>query len=139
MTNIPEIQIDPSQYTRKRLMVTLRRAKGGTSDALPTVVLEAEEGDGVAVAILGQDSPAARADAARMMRLWNAALGWVATSDLMPPHEVPVLCRLRNCSSGNIQEHRVVRVNESDLTWRTAVGRDELSFDWDVIEWQEPA
>lgn len=139
MTDIPEIQFEPGQYTRKRLMVTLRQPKGSATDAPPTVVLEGEDGTGVAVAIIGPDSPAARADAARMMRLWNAALGWVSTSDQMPPFGLPVLCRLRSCSSGSIQEHRLVRVDESDLTWRIEDGWGEVSNNWDVIEWQEPA
>ncbi|HCF2991432.1 TPA: hypothetical protein NIB67_005568 [Pseudomonas aeruginosa] len=63
-----QIEVDPTQFTRKRLMVTLRLPKQG-EDQQPQVILEAEDGSGVAVALFGPDSPAARADAARMMAL----------------------------------------------------------------------
>lgn len=44
------------------------------ADAQPRVVLEAEDGSGLALALMGPDSPQSRADGARMMVLWNAAL-----------------------------------------------------------------
>jgi hypothetical protein len=74
------LEVDATQFTRKRLMVTLRHPKEG-GDHQPQVILEAEDGSGLAVALFGQDSPAARADAARMMALWN---------DALPPTESPV-------------------------------------------------
>lgn len=69
----PSLEIDVTQFTPKRLMVTLRLPKAG-DDQQPQVILEAEDGSGLAVALFGPDSPAARADAARMMVLWNDAL-----------------------------------------------------------------
>lgn len=66
------MEIDPTKYTRKRLMVTLR-ARKDDPEKKPQVVLEADDQSGVAVAIFGDDSPEARADAARVMRLWNNA------------------------------------------------------------------
>lgn len=67
------LEVDATQFTRKRLMVTLRLPKHGENQQ-PQVILEAEDGSGLAVALFGTDSPAARADAARMMALWNDAL-----------------------------------------------------------------
>nr|WP_172691819.1 hypothetical protein [Pseudomonas aeruginosa] len=45
-------------------------------------------------------------------------------------------CKLRHCSSGTVQQHRLVRVVEDDCTWRTAGDLCEVSYDWDVIEWE---
>ncbi|WP_121498240.1 hypothetical protein [Pseudomonas aeruginosa] len=67
------LEVDATQFTRKRLMVTLRLPKEGM-DQQPQIILEAEDSSGIAVALFGPDSPAARADAARMMALWNDAL-----------------------------------------------------------------
>ncbi|HBP1602220.1 TPA: hypothetical protein L5U90_003323 [Pseudomonas aeruginosa] len=67
------VEVDATQFTRKRLMVTLRLPKEGM-DQQPQIILEAEDSSGIAVALFGPDSPAARADAARMMALWNDAL-----------------------------------------------------------------
>lgn len=69
----PPLEVDATQFTRKRLMVTLRLPKEG-DDQSPQVILEAEDGSGLAVALFGPDSPAARADAARVMTIWNASL-----------------------------------------------------------------
>lgn len=69
-----QLEVDISLFTRKRLMVTLRIPKDSV-DLTPHVVLEAEDQTGLAVAVFGPDSPAARADAARVMRLWNESLG----------------------------------------------------------------
>ena len=61
---------------------------------------------------------------------------WISTAQQMPPLGQPVMCRLRHCSTRSIQTHRLVKVDESDCDWRTADDRAELSFDWDVIEWE---
>ncbi|GEM_PF-5719970 len=63
-------------------------------------------------------------------------MAWIKTKDLMPTPGVPVQCKLRHCSSGDIQQHRLVRVVEDDCSWRTAGDLCELSYDWDVIEWE---
>lgn len=66
---------DPEDFTRKRLTVTFRCPAWPVPDpSIPYVMAEDEGGSGVAVAIFGPDSPAARADAARMVALWNADL-----------------------------------------------------------------
>lgn len=71
----PVMEIDEVQFTRKRLMVTQRVPKGlPAAETIPWVVLEAEDGEGPAVAMCGPDTPASRADAARIVRLWNDAL-----------------------------------------------------------------
>jgi hypothetical protein len=69
------LSIDHSQFTNKRLMVTIRQPKATASiGTTPHVFLEAEDGSGLAIAMFGEDSPIARADAAWMMALWNESL-----------------------------------------------------------------
>lgn len=64
-----------ADFTRKRLKVTLRKPNWPVPDPnIPYVIAEDDEGSGVGVAIFGPDTPAARADAARMVLLWNIAL-----------------------------------------------------------------
>ena len=66
---------NPADFTRKRLKVTFRFPAWPVPDpSIPYVMAEDEAGSGVAVAIFGPDSPAARADAARMVGLWNDSL-----------------------------------------------------------------
>lgn len=72
--DLPQMEIDPQLFTRKRVMVTTRVPKNAPEDALPWVVLEAEDGCGLIIAMTGPDSPQSRADGARIMELWNAAL-----------------------------------------------------------------
>jgi len=69
------MQIDETKFTRKRVMVTTRLPKfAATGLTTPWVMLEAEDGSGLTIAMMGPDSPESRADAARMMKLWNDAL-----------------------------------------------------------------
>lgn len=69
------MQIDETKFTRKRVMVTARLPKFAVADpTTPWVMLEAEDGSGLTVALMGADSPESRADAARMMKLWNDSL-----------------------------------------------------------------
>ncbi|MDP9651751.1 hypothetical protein J2793_007226 [Paraburkholderia caledonica] len=69
------MQIDETKFTRKRVMVTTRLPKFAVADLTqPWVMPEAEDGSGLTVALMGPDTPEARADAARMMKLWNDAL-----------------------------------------------------------------
>ncbi|MBB4517152.1 hypothetical protein [Paraburkholderia fungorum] len=69
------MQIDEALFTRKRVMVTARPPKFAVADPeKPWVMLEAEDGSGLTLAVMGPDSAESRADAARMMRLWNDSL-----------------------------------------------------------------
>ncbi|WP_420213402.1 hypothetical protein ACN8ZM_39985 (plasmid) [Burkholderia aenigmatica] len=69
------MQIDETRFTRKRVMITTRLPKVAVADpTIPWVMLEAEDGSELTVAMMGPDSPESRADAARMMKLWNGAL-----------------------------------------------------------------
>jgi len=69
------MQINESKFTNKRVMVTTRLPKfGGVESSTPWVMLEAEDGSGLTIAMMGPDSVESRADAARMMNLWNDAL-----------------------------------------------------------------
>lgn len=71
--------IDETRFTRKRVMVTMRVPKETTDPTKPWVMLEAEDGSGLTIALMGPDSPESRADAARMMKLWNDSLPHVDT------------------------------------------------------------
>lgn len=64
-------------------------------------------------------------------------MGWVNTKDRMPVVGQALQCRLKHCTTGKILEERLVRVAEDDCVWRTAQGRYEVSYDWDVIEWED--
>lgn len=57
--------------TRSRLVMTVRRPKSTALGTEPWVMLEDENASGIAVAMFGPDNPASRADASRMMQLWN--------------------------------------------------------------------
>lgn len=59
----------------------------------------------------------------------------IKTTDRSPEAEVP--CRLRRFGSEDIQEHRLVKVDESDCDWRNAKDRSGIKYNWDVIEWDE--
>lgn len=62
-------------------------------------------------------------------------MGWIQISEGLPVTGTEVQCRLKHCSSGSVQEHRLVKVDEDDCAWRTADDRSEISYDWDVIAW----
>lgn len=68
------MRIDATAQSKTRLKMTIRKPKSPALGTDPWVMLEDEAGSGVSVAAFGPDSPAARADAARMMELWNTAL-----------------------------------------------------------------
>jgi hypothetical protein len=66
---------DDSGFTRRRVRITTRLPKFRVADpTLPWVMLEAEDDSGITVALMGPDSLVSRADAIRMMNLWNDAL-----------------------------------------------------------------
>lgn len=64
-------------------------------------------------------------------------MAWIKTNESLPPFGKAVNCQLIHCSSGSTQLHRLIRVDESDCSWRTADDHSEISFDWDVIKWDE--
>ena len=53
-----------------------------------------------------------------------------------PKQDTEVLAKLRHCPTKEEQEHRLIFVNEDDVSWRTAKGHAEIDFSWDVIAWQ---
>lgn len=86
MSNV-EPSVGPAEFTRKRLKVTLRKPNWPVPDPdIPWVIAEDEEGSGVGVAIFGPDTPASRADADRMVLLWNMALD----AEVLPPISDPL-------------------------------------------------
>tara|TARA_B100002003_G_C14001877_1_gene483620 strand:- start:535 stop:756 length:222 start_codon:yes stop_codon:yes gene_type:complete len=62
---------------------------------------------------------------------------WVKAKERLPSIGAEVECRLKHFKSEAIQEHLLVRVDESDCLWRTADDYCEISYSWDVIEWYE--
>lgn len=60
---------------------------------------------------------------------------WVSAPGAMPAVGRKVLCKLQHCDSKNVVEHHLVRVDEPDVTWRTAGDLAEVSYDWTVTEW----
>lgn len=65
-------------------------------------------------------------------------MAWIDTSERLPPAGHVANCKLRHCSTKGVIEHKLVRVEESDCNWRLADGNDEVSYDWDVIQWEDP-
>lgn len=66
-------------------------------------------------------------------------MAWIKSSERRPATGRKVHCRLKHALTGTIQEHRLKSVDEGDCSWRTADDGAELSHNWDVIEWLEPA
>ena len=62
---------------------------------------------------------------------------WVNPHERIPETGKPVLCKVRHFHTKNIQEHELVKVDESDCDWRTSDDNSELSYDWTVIEWKD--
>lgn len=53
-----------------------------------------------------------------------------------PPVGQVVVAQLRGCGSGRMVEAELVRVEEDDVTWRTADDMSEVGYDWDVVGWR---
>lgn len=61
---------------------------------------------------------------------------WTKTADRMPEAGRIVRCRIQHCErKDNIQEHELMKVNESDCDWRTADDNSEVGYDWTVVGW----
>ncbi len=64
-------------------------------------------------------------------------MAWISIKSRMPKPNTKVLCRLSPCGlGGEVQEHELIAVEESDCNWRLPDG-SELSYDWSVIQWWE--
>jgi len=55
----------------------------------------------------------------------------------LPNEGMIVNATLQHWYTKGTQQADLVRVNEDDVTWRTADDNSELSYDWDVISWSE--
>ncbi|EJY6032818.1 hypothetical protein FA341_31685 [Pseudomonas aeruginosa] len=64
-------------------------------------------------------------------------MGWIKTSDRLPRAGAEIQCRLKHFNTKGVLEHRLVKVEEDDCSWRTADDHSEISYDWDVVEWYE--
>lgn len=67
-----------------------------------------------------------------------AATGnWIKPQERMPDAGREVLCKLQHADTKRVIEHRLRRVKESDCDWRIAGDGGEVSYDWNVIEWED--
>lgn len=64
-------------------------------------------------------------------------MAWIKTNDRLPEIGESVTCRLQQVFNGTVVEHELCRVDESDCTWRTADDGSEISYSFNVIEWEE--
>ncbi|MDO8728381.1 MAG: hypothetical protein Q7K26_06695 [bacterium] len=61
---------------------------------------------------------------------------WIKALDRLPEVGRIVRCRIQHLGrKDNIQEHELMKVNESDCDWRTSDDNSEVGYDWAVIEW----
>lgn len=71
----PLESVDLNLCTQKRLKVTIRKPKNlSLFGSSAHVVLELEDGSGLAVAVLGTDDPISRANAVKICNLWNKSI-----------------------------------------------------------------
>jgi len=61
---------------------------------------------------------------------------WVEVRNELPKYNHPVMCKLQSCVTDRIEEHRLLRVDETDCEWRTTDDNSEISYNWTVIEWR---
>lgn len=64
-------------------------------------------------------------------------VAWINVRDRLPATGAEVLCRLQHFKTEAIQEHKLLKVDEGDCSWRTADDHSEISYSWDVVEWQD--
>ena len=62
---------------------------------------------------------------------------WVSVSQRMPTFGEPVRAKIKHHTNGTLMDVALVRVDESDCTWRTLDDNSELSFNWSVVSWRE--
>lgn len=61
--------------------------------------------------------------------------GWHDPKVEMPPKQLPVIGKLKHCTTGGCTKATLIHVDETDCAWRTEDGY-ELSYDWDVAAWR---
>lgn len=54
-----------------------------------------------------------------------------------PPVDHIVRAQVRHCTTKSVVAVLLVHVSEDDVSWRTADDLSELSYDWDVVAWQD--
>lgn len=64
-------------------------------------------------------------------------MAWVSTKDRLPPTGSEVNCQLRHWNTKGVIENRLKKVDEGDCSWRVIPGNDEVSYNWDVIQWDD--
>lgn len=61
---------------------------------------------------------------------------WIPVSEGLPETDEMVLCELRHCTTHGKKYAVLFKVDESDVTWRTADDNAEISYDWDVTHYR---
>lgn len=64
-------------------------------------------------------------------------MAWIKTRERLPEVGRVVKCRLQHWNQESTQEHNLIRVDEGDCDWRTEDYHSEISFNWNVVEWEE--
>lgn len=64
-------------------------------------------------------------------------MSWIKTTERLPATGQEMRCRLEHWNSDKIVEERLVKVDEDDCAWRTADDNSEISYNWNVIEWED--
>jgi hypothetical protein len=79
------MQSDDTKFTRKRVMVTTRLPKFAVADpTMPWLMLEAEHGGGMTVALMGLDNHESRVDACKHDEAGRAGVGRCELVRLLP-------------------------------------------------------
>lgn len=55
----------------------------------------------------------------------------------VPPVGKPVVCLVQHFHTKSLKEVELIRVDETDQTWRTSDDNSELSYDWTVTHYRE--
>ena len=66
-------------------------------------------------------------------------MSWIKIEEQLPPLGLVVACQLHHDLNGTVCEHDLVRVDETDCTWRTADDHCEISYSWNVVAWKPKA
>ena len=61
---------------------------------------------------------------------------WISIKQKLPNINEIVKAKIQHCTTKTIKEVILKHIDEYDLSWRFPDDNSELSYDWDVIEWQ---
>lgn len=65
-------------------------------------------------------------------------MAWIQINDRLPATGVIVKCKMRNSRTGETVIKPLVRSVTYGCDWRIADGCRGISFDWDILAWEDP-